>query len=219
VAGVPALRLSRRPDVDFFFWHDGSRVEQWMQGDGDEAQVAGIVDELLVGARSDVEGVRAGEAGDGVRDFLMGGESGAPFFVRLASDRYGRHLATKMLRVSVRVVRYRGVLFESCLKGNTAVMMRNAYGADVLDFAFQATLNAAQRAELVVELLFSRERKILEVVRRKLAGGKTGWKASINVALAACGGDFRDIVVENAGLAPAGFVDKPAPRDCACGAG
>jgi hypothetical protein len=96
--------------------------------------------------------------------------------------------------------------------------VRNAYGADVLDFVFQSTLNASQRAELVV-LFFSRERKILEVVRRKIAGGETGWKASINVALAACGGDFRDIVVENAGLAPAGFVDKPVPRDCACGAG
>jgi CPL (NUC119) domain len=144
-----------------------------------------------------------------VRDHLMGGESGAPFFVRLASDRYGRHLATKMLRVSVRVVRYRGVLFESCLKGNAAVMVRNAYGADVLDFAFQTTLNASQRAELVVELLFSRERKILEVVRSKLAGADAGGKVSFNVALAACGGDFRDMVVENAGVALAGFVDKP----------
>jgi hypothetical protein len=197
--------------VEFVLRHDGSRIVQWMFRDGSEAQVGALMDELLAGARVDADRVAAIKAGDGEGDHLAAGVSAAPFFVRLSADRYGRHLAMKMLRVSVKYTRHRGVIFESCLKGNAAVMVRNAYGADVLDFAFQTTLNAAQRAQLVVELLFSRERKILAVVQSKLAGGADGaGKPSFSAALAACGDDFKGVVVESAGAALAAFVDKEA---------
>lgn len=180
--------------VEFVFRHDGSRIVQWMLGDGDDKQVAALMDELLLGARADVEG---------------GAET--PFFVKLSGDRYGRHLAMKMLRVSVRSTRFRGVIFETCLKGNASVMIRNSYGADVLDFAYQTTLNAAQRAQLVVELLFSRERKVFAVVQSKLAGREDYVaKPSFAVALAECGDEFERMVVDNAGGALAAFVDKPA---------
>lgn len=200
--------------VEFVFRHDGSRIVQWMLGDGDEAQTGALMDELLAGARVDAEKAAAVRAGGEERDVLAAGESGAPFFVRLAGDRYGRHLAMKMLRVSVKHPRHRGVIFESCLKGNAAVMVRNAYGADVLDFAFQTTLNASQRSQLVVELLFSRERKILGIVESKLAGKVTDTGAPVKLtfasALLECGDDFKGMVVDNAGAALAAFVDKPA---------
>lgn len=200
--------------VEFVFRHDGSRIVQWMLGDGDEAQVGALMDELLLGARVDAEKAAAVRAGDKETDHLAPGESGAPFFVRLAGDRYGRHLAMKMLRVSVKHPRHRGVIFDACLKGNAAVMVRNAYGADVLDFAFQTTLNATQRSQLVVELLFSRERKILKVVQSKMAGkvSESGapLKLTFAAALVECGDDFKGMVVDNAGAALAAFVDKPA---------
>lgn len=204
--------LLRGRMVEFVFRHDGSRIVQWMLSDGSDEQRNEMMDELLAGAEIDAAKAAAVAAGEKATDHVPVGVSSAPFFVRLANDRYGRHLAMKMLRISVKYTRHRNVIFETCLKGNAATLVRNAYGADVLDFAYQTTLNARQRAHLVVEVLFSREAKMLAVVLSKQAGGADigGDKLTFASALKLCGDSFKDAVVESAGAALAAYVDKPA---------
>jgi hypothetical protein len=188
--------------AEFVFRHDGSRIVQWMLADASDKQKASIMDELLKATCDSGTGEEGG-----------GGAAAAPFFVRLACDRYGRHLAMKLLRVATK--QHRAAIFEKYLRGNTAALIRNSYGADVLDFAFQTVLNARHRADLVVELLFSREKAMFDVVRAKCAGKADGGvqgdpKITFEAALDLVGESFKDVVVESAGAVLAPLIDKDA---------
>jgi hypothetical protein len=181
--------------AEFVFRHDGSRIVQWMLADASTEQKASIMDELLSATY---------ESGTG--------EDSVPFFVRLACDRYGRHLAMKLLRVATK--QHRAAIFERYLRGNTAALVRNSYGADVLDFAFQTVLNARHRADLVVELLFSRAKDMFEVVVAKSAGlkekGDGSTQVTFEVALDLVGDSFKDVVVDSAGAVLSPLIDKDA---------
>jgi pumilio homology domain family member 6 len=196
--------------VEFVFRHDGSRIIQWLLTDASEAQRSSIMDELLAGAdaagKAITPSVAAANAAVADRA-ITGGEP--PFFVRLACDRYGRHLALKLLRVATKI--HRAAIFESYLRGNTPALIKNAYGADVLDFAFQTNLNASSRAHLVIELLFSREKKFLAVVYSKLAGSvQKNEKLTFATALELVGVEFKDVCVDSAGQVLSSLIDKDA---------
>lgn len=135
------LKLLHGRVVEFVFRHDGSRIVQWML-DGSAKQREAVMGELLKGGKG--------------------------FFTRLVCDRYGRHLAYKMMKVCDKEGK-KGIV-EEFLKGSVGGLMKSWYGADVLDHGFQTILNAGQRAELVTELLYSRERKVYESVQSKLKG-------------------------------------------------
>lgn len=194
------LQLLSGRIVEFVFRHDGSRIVQWMLADGDEGQKAKVLAELMEGSKKPA----------------LQGEM--PFFVQLACDRYGHHLAFKVLRVSDK--RHRSMIFDLYLKGNTTLLMRNAHGSDVLDFAFQTVLTARSKAELVLELLYGKEKKLLDTVRQKLFA-KQGEPSTILSAkespqtqslfaqsLELVGETFKDVVVESAGLFLAHLIEK-----------
>lgn len=180
--------------IEFVFRHDGSRIVQWMLAEGNESQKRSVMKELMsYSGENDQE------------------ESQTPFFVRLACDRYGHHLAFKMLRVSNK--ENKTAIFERYLRGNTASMIKSSHGADVLDFAYQTILSGRQRSELVIELLYSRERKLLDVIRAKLGqdcktGKATGVKSVFAESLKLVDETFRDVVVESAAATISQLLDK-----------
>lgn len=193
--------------VEFVFRHDGSRIVQWMLGDSGEKQRNAILDELLGGFNSERT------AGALVSDENI--DSATSFLVRLASDRYGRHLVFKLLRVTSK--RHRQLIFDNMLRGHVTSLLKNAYGADVLDFAFQTTVNAHQRLELVQEFLFSRRPELLSIVRSKRSRSPdtSQGSASLDVPLmhfasdvGVLGDSFKDSLVESAGAALSPHIEK-----------
>lgn len=207
--------LLRGRFAEFVFRHDGSRIVQWMLADGLEAEKNAIIDELLVGIKEETFTSISRKSDE--ENF------NTPFLVRLASDRYGRHLAFKLLRATSK--QHRTMMFEKMLHGHVSVLIKNAYGADVLDFAFQTALNAHQRAELVNELLFSRERKLLDVVHAKRRGkshvpasrenqvssatpGFETEKISFDCSLELLGDSFKQVVIDSAAATLTSLIDK-----------
>ncbi|KAI0561973.1 Pumilio like protein [Gracilaria domingensis] len=179
--------------VEFVFRHDGSRIVQWMLGEGNEKQREFVMKELMTTA-------------DQEPSFGIG-----PFFTRLACDRFGSHLAFKMLRTANK--KQRQVIFEKYLRGSTSELMRSRHGADVLDFAYQTTLNARAKAELSVEMLYGKERKLFDTVRNKLFdkpddGGRKGSRNVFAHSLELLEESFRDVVVDSAGAVVNQLVDK-----------
>lgn len=180
--------------AEFVFRHDGSRIVQWMLGAGNENHKAAVMKELMEGAEE--------QAASGAN----------PFFVRLACDRFGSHLAFKILRTASK--KDRQVIFGKYLRGNVSELMRSKSGADVLDFAYQTTLNPKSKAELSVELLYSKERKLFETVRKRLfeerrggaAGG--GGRNVFGESLDLLEESFRDVAAESAGSTISQLVDK-----------
>lgn len=179
--------------VEFVFRHDGSRIVQWMLAEGNKTQKRTVLDELMKACDTEE------------------GDTGGSFFARLACDRYGHHLAFKILRAADK--ENKAILFEKHLKGHASVLIRNANGADLLDVAYQTVLNSRAKSELVIELLYGHEQKLLQMVKRKLFG----------VAEARRGGDgrcifadsldlldesFRDVVVESAGVTLGRLIEK-----------
>lgn len=184
--------------VEFVFRHDGSRIVQWMLTDGNERQKENILAELMEGSkRPAMEGER-------------------PFFVQLACDRYGHHLAFKVLRVADK--KHKNTFFEQNLKGNVSQLIRSAHGADVLDFAFQTVLRAREKSEVVLELLYSKEKKLLDIVRAKLKNEKQHEKVSnkspvqsqpiFEQSLQLLGTEFKDVAVESAATVLNQLIDK-----------
>jgi hypothetical protein len=200
--------LLRGRVVEFVFRHDGSRIIQWLLADASDDQRSFVMDELLAGADASGRAITPASALENAAVSGAGIPNGeVPFFVRLACDRYGRHLALKLLRVATKG--HRAAIFDSYLRGNTPSLIRNAYGADVLDFAFQTNLNATNRSHLVLELLFSREKKFLAAILSKLAGmAKKPAKITFAAALALVGDEFKDVCVESAGQVLSLLVDK-----------
>eukprot|EP00177_Eucheuma_denticulatum_P000791 GFKZ01001433.1.p1 GENE.GFKZ01001433.1~~GFKZ01001433.1.p1 ORF type:complete len:612 (+),score=107.53 GFKZ01001433.1:170-2005(+) len=190
------IELLRGRVVEFVFRHDGSRIVQWMLSDGNGRQQKEVLTELM----------------DGWKRPLMEGE--LPFFVRLACDRYGHHLAFKVLRVSDKG--NRSLLYDRYLKGNCSHMIRNSHGADVLDFAYQTILRTKPRAELVLELLYSKQKKLLDTVRAKINtemdessnDGKKNVRSSFERSLELIDDTFKDVVVESAGMTLNQLADK-----------
>lgn len=193
------LKLLSGRIVEFVFRHDGSRIVQWMLTDGDESQKAKIMEELIEGSNKPT----------------MEGE--LPFFVKLACDRYGHHLAFKMLRVADK--KHKSLIHDKYLRGNVSHLIRNSYGADVLDFAFQTVLKARAKSELVLELLYSKERKLLETFHAKMLpegegrGTKPATQSSQALSIFAhsldvIGETFTDTVVESATTVLNQLVDK-----------
>lgn len=153
------LTLLSRRIVEFVFRHDGSRIVQWMLADGTEKQKKVVFAELMEGSKKPAM------------------EGQCPFFVQLACDRYGHHLALKLLRVADKA--NRALIFDRYLRGNAYALVRSTHGADVLDFAFQTVLNARSKAELVIELLYARETKILDSIRSRLIGEGVDFTADV----------------------------------------
>lgn len=193
------LKLLSGRIVEFVFRHDGSRIVQWMLADGDNAQKTSVMKELIEGSKKPA----------------MEGEM--PFFVKLACDRYGHHLAFKMLRVGDK--KEKSLLYDNYLRGNVAQLIRNSYGADVLDFAFQTVLKAKEKTELVLELLYMKQRKLLDTFRTtilKEASEKTQSSvkpqpqpASIFAhSLDVVGETFASAVVDSAGTILSQLLDK-----------
>lgn len=178
--------------VEFVFRHDGSRIVQWMLAEGTQQNRAAVLDELEQGAK---------------RDTLPGEP---PFFVRLASDRYGKHLAIKLLRVGDRA--RRTATYERYLRGNVPALMRTSPGADALDVAFQTVVSASQRANLVLELLFTREQRLLDNARSILAGDKErkAGAPKFTEYLDKLVPEFRKQALTSAGATLSAFTDKDA---------
>lgn len=180
--------------AEFVFRHDGSRIVQWMLGAGDEKHKAAVMKELMEGAEEQT---------------AVGAN---PFFVRLACDRFGSHLAFKILRTASK--KDKQVIFGKYLRGNVSELMRSKSGADVLDFAYQTTLNAKSKAELSVELLYSKERKLYEAVRKRLfeerRDGAAGWggRNLFAESLDLLEDSFRDVAVESGSALINQLVDK-----------
>lgn len=175
--------------VEFVFRHDGSRIVQWMLSEGSADQRAPVLRELV----------------DGSDAKALPGE--APFFVRLACDRYGKHLAVKLLRVPDK--KHRTAVYERYLVGNVAALMRSAAGADTLDIAFQTVVSPGERARLVLELLFAKEPKLFVAVNAKLAKDGKGKKPP---GFAACadmlGDEFKKQILESSAATLGGCIDK-----------
>lgn len=193
------LKLLSGRIVEFVFRHDGSRIVQWMLADGDNAQKTTVMKELIEGSKKPA----------------MEGEM--PFFVKLACDRYGHHLAFKMLRVGDK--KEKSLLYDNYLRGNVAQLIRNSYGADVLDFAFQTVLKAKEKTELVLELLYMKQRKLLDSFRTNIlkeASEKT--QSSVKQqpqpasmfahSLDVVGETFASAVVDSAGAVLSQLLDK-----------
>ncbi|CAN8071298.1 unnamed protein product [Agarophyton chilense] len=188
------LEMLRGRIVEFVFRHDGSRIVQWMLGEGNEKQKDSVMKELMSSA-------------DQHPSFGSG-----PFFTKLACDRFGSHLAFKMLRKAGK--EQRQLIFNKYLRGNTSELMRSRHGADVLDFAYQTTLNARAKAELCVEMLYGKDRKLFDTVRGKLfdqnlnEGGKNGSRNVFAHSLELLDESFRDVVVDSAGAVINQLVDR-----------
>lgn len=190
------LKLLSGRIVEFVFRHDGSRIVQWMLTDGDKSQKVRVMKELIEGSRKPT----------------MEGEM--PFFVKLACDRYGHHLAFKMLRVADK--EDKSLIYENYLRGNVSQLIRNSYGADVLDFAFQTVLKAKAKSELVLELLYMKDRKLLEAFRSKMVRERsekqsTPAKQPVSIfaqSLEVVDEAFADAVVDSATTILNQLVDK-----------
>lgn len=193
------LDLLRGRIVEFVFRHDGSRIVQWMLADGNSAQKAKVMEELIKGSKGPA----------------MEGE--LPFFVKLACDRYGHHLAFKMLRVGDK--NHKSLIYDNYLRGNVAHLIRNTNGADVLDFAFQTVLKAKEKTELVLELLYMKQRKLLENYRTAIFAGSTAKVSKPSKqrsspssifaqSLEAVGDEFANAVVDSATTVLSQLVDK-----------
>jgi len=190
------LELLKGRIVEFVFRHDGSRIVQWLLAEGTPQQKGVVLDELEKGAEKK----------------RMPGD--APFFVRLASDRYGKHLAVKLMRTTSDKKR-RALVFENYLRGNVAALMRTSSGADTLDVAFQTVVSAKQRARLVVEFLFSKEKKLFEVIQAKKSkhdkeddGGGVVW--NFEQCLPLLGVEFKKQILEAAAATLSNIIDKDA---------
>lgn len=193
------LQLLSGRIVEFVFRHDGSRIVQWMLTDGDERQKEEVLTELMEGSKQPT----------------MEGE--LPFFVKLAFDRYGHHLAFKVLRVADK--KHKATIFEQYFRGNASQLIRNAYGADVLDFAFQTVLRARGKSELVLELLYSKQKNLLDTVRAKMYRNETpdqnaAYKPPVQSqpvfeqSLEYIGDSFKDVAVESAATVLNQLIDK-----------
>lgn len=182
--------------VEFVFRHDGSRIVQWMLSNGNTKQKSMIMEELM----------------DAAKKPIIPGER--PFFVRLVCDRYGKHLADKVLSNTDK--KNRAFIFETYLRGNVSTLIRNACGADVLDRAYQTLLRSRERSELVLELLYSKETKLLQHVQSKLAssnkesGSNDGAKPTCSFAesLDLIDETFRKMLLESANTTLNQFLDK-----------
>lgn len=182
--------------VEFVFRHDGSRIVQWMLADGNEKQKRLVLDELMEGWKRPTM------------------EDELPFFVKLACDRYGHHLAFKVLRVADK--KNKSLIYERYLRGNCTQLIRNPHGADVLDFAYQTVLRARSKTELVLELLYDKEKKLLGTVRARIfserdeAEGQPANRPHSIFAqsLDLVDGMFRNVVVDSAGATLNQLVDK-----------
>lgn len=174
--------------VEFVFRHDGSRIVQWMLAEGSATHRDAVLKELEKDAAKSI----------------LPGE--APFFVRLASDRYGKHLAVKLLRVGDRARRIQA--YDTHLRGNVTALMRSAPGADALDVAFQTVVTGAQRAALVIELLFSRESRLYATACSKLAQKDT--RATFEEYVSSLGPEFRKQVLDAAQKSLAVLADRDA---------
>lgn len=193
------LKLLKGRILEFVFRHDGSRIVQWMLADGNKSQKEAVMKELLEGPKTPT----------------MAGE--APFFVKLACDRYGHHLAFKMLRIADNAGKT--IIYENYLRGNVAQLIRNSHGADVLDFAFQTALRSKAKSELVLELLYMKETKLYETFRPRMlpeadeqlskqtkqpAQPKSVFRQSLDVV----GESFAETVVDSATAVLNQLVDK-----------
>lgn len=182
--------------VEFVFRHDGSRIVQWMLSNGNPKQKSMIMEELMDAAKKPV----------------IPGET--PFFVRLVCDRYGKHLADKVLSNTDK--KNRAFIFETYLRGNVSTLIRNACGADVMDRAYQTLLRSRERSELVLELLYSKESKLLQHVHSKLASrskesdSNNGAKPTCSFAesLDLIDETFRNMLLESANTTLNQFLDK-----------
>lgn len=182
--------------VEFVFRHDGSRIVQWMLADGDEQQKKLVLDELIEGWKRPTM------------------EDELPFFVKLACDRYGHHLAFKVLRVADK--KNKSLIYDRYLRGNCTQLIRNQHGADVLDFAYQTVLRARSKSELVLELLYSKEKKLLETVRTRMfserdeAEGQPANRPHSVFAwsLDLVGETFKNVAVDSAGATLNQLADK-----------
>ncbi len=183
------LDMLRGRIVEFVFRHDGSRIVQWMLAEGKAEQVNVVMQELEKASE------KTGAPGE------------APLFVRLANDRYGKHLAVKLLRKADKA--RRAQMYDKYLRGNVAALMKNASGADTLDIAFQTVVSNAQRSRLVVELLFAREKKLWATILAKRAKDEDA-KAPMRFqeCCESLGDEFKTTILESAAATLNSLIDK-----------
>mmetsp|Transcript_134 Transcript_134/g.223 ORF Transcript_134/g.223 Transcript_134/m.223 type:complete len:618 (-) Transcript_134:761-2614(-) len=150
--------------------HDTCRILQWMLKCGTEEHVTSLYSALT------------------------------PSFVFLAGDKYGHHLALKLLRRASRS--QRESLFLAC-RGHIHALIRMQYGADVLDFAYQTVASAEQKADMLIELVHGKEYALLSALRmkRKRCSG-------IRDALDVAGDLFRKTLLEATLNVLQAFVNK-----------
>lgn len=152
---------------EFAFRPDGSRIIQWLLTSSSPSTRSAVLTELL-------EGPSDAESKDGEK----GGPLSTPFFIRLFTDRYAKHLAIKLLRIIQAPKRVE--ILETQVIPQVSSLVRTLPGATALDIVYSTLLNGPSRSRLALAILFSKQAVHWQQVQQKLE--KTPSKRSTNGA-------------------------------------
>lgn len=181
---------------ELVFRHDGSRIVQTLLSSGSKEVRKAVLEDLLSTRVISDAGVES---------------TGQTLFSKLVADRYARHVAMKVMRTADASLRAR--IFEEHVQPHVPTLVRHVHSANVLDVSYSTLLNAAGRAQLVLSILFARERTHWQVVRKALFGDGANVAGGVPGGLYAAGLDalaeeFQEMVLDNGGDVVMALVEK-----------
>lgn len=207
------LIKGRIPEI--VFRHDGSRIIQCLLNAGSPEVRKAVLADLLSEKVMSAEEQAAADATRASGTVGLAPTSGT-LFSRLVADRYARHLAMKVMKSSDAATRSQ--IFNAHIQPHVRTLVRHVHSAHVLDVAYSTMLNASARAQLVLSILFARERMHWKQVHKTLfetdteaeaATGPTGTGGGIFAqALGLIAEEFHGVVIDSAYSVIAALVEK-----------
>lgn len=186
---------------EFAFRPDGSRILQWLLSSSSPSTRSAVLEELLdnsTNSESEVDG--------------NGGLSNTPFFAKLLTDRYAKHLAIKLLRIVP--VPKRAEILELQVIPLVGSLARTTPGATALDIAYTTLLNGPSRSRLVLGVLFSKQPVHWKEVQQRWEElpvkntTNSGMSSNFSRAVEYVPKEFRNVILDSAYETASQLVEK-----------
>lgn len=186
---------------EFAFRPDGSRILQWLLSSSSPATRSAVLAELLnnpTNSEPEVDG--------------KGGLSNTPFFAKLLTDRYAKHLAIKLLRIVPEPKR--AEILELQVFPLVCSLARTTPGATALDIAYTTLLNSPSRSRLVLAVLFSKQPVHWKEVQQRWeeipakGATKSGIGSIFSRAVDYVPKEFRNVILDSAYETASQLVEK-----------
>lgn len=186
---------------EFAFRPDGSRIIQWLLASSSPSTRSAVLAELL-DTPNNAETKNSGQ----------NEQSNISFFAKLLTDRYGKHLAVKLLRIVP--VSKRTEMVEKEIIPHVSLLLRTIPGANALDVAYTTILNGPSRSQIVLASLFSSQPAHWPQVQRTLVDASakstanSGKSSVFNKAMECVPKEFRQVVLDSACETATRLVEK-----------